>query len=327
MIDVTQEFVAEFVKLRHGSGLEAANLRTKVGTRLRELCAILSGDSDRAIRAKVGAAVRRLAADFPVADQEAIILALGADPARHHVHLSDRVEVLARGLSVSSRTARRRIEMALDKLAQEAATELARSAGPPEDPEQGWYVRRFEALLRLDTAGPELIERRCVVAERDGLKRIVARFSLPRRGNDTPRVREVFADVQQGARIEQWERQGEGHFRYLLGLPRALRKGDEHTYIMVFRVPPDDPIRPHYAFVPLVACESFELRVRFDPDRLPRAVWRLNKMAPRRLGDEPSPGESLVLDDAGEVFLRFGNLRQGFGYGMGWLPATDPVAG
>jgi hypothetical protein len=314
----------EFAKLRHGWGLEATNLRGRVGPQVRWLCGVRADAGDREIRRRVLAVLQELSAAFPEHDRLALAFALATAPGTQLPRLAERVELLAERFSCAERTARRRIIRAFDRLAEEAVARIAADAGAAEDPDKGWYVSRLESLLRLDCPTPELIERRTIVARHDGLRRIATRFSLPRpdgaHADGVLSDATVVADVQQGARIESREREGEAHFRFVLTLPRPLRQGDQHTYTMVFRVPESQPVRPHYAYVPLLACDEFQLRVRFDPLRPPRAVWRFQRVPPRVLNDRMVPGESLDLDEAGEVVLDFSRPETGFGYGVGWTP-------
>jgi hypothetical protein len=130
----------------------------------------------------------------------------------------------------------------------------------------------------------------------------------------------LAVDVQQGARLRKQERQGDAHFFFLLDLPRALHRSEEHSYTMVFSVPPDQPMPPLYAFVPLVDCDWFRVNVRFDPNRLPTEVWRLERMPPQVLYDRLIPGQPVELDDGAEAVLEFENIERGFGYGIAWLP-------
>lgn len=325
MPDVKQLLVEEFVRLRHGWGLEAVNLQERIGPHLADLADISPDDPDRTIRRKISALVKQLSDELPAEDRLAIAVALGSEPGLQHSRLNQRMQILAERLHCAERTARRRVDRATDRLA-ESAVALAQEGGAEvDDPDKGWFVRRFDALLRLDTPAPELIEEREIIATRDNLKKISARFSLPQRLDGEAVARELHADMQFGARIEAQERQGEAHFRYLLDLPRVLRRGERHTYRMVFRVPDGHPIRHHYAFVPLVRCESFGVRVRFDPRLPPRVTWRLDHLAPRNLDDHPTPGSPLELDDAFEVALEFNRPELGFGYGIGWLPGQSPA--
>ena len=73
------------------------------------------------------------------------------------------------------------------------------------DPDQGWFVKRLKALVRLDTAEPELIEERLIVATRDGLSRISAQFTVPRLEDGRDGERRVAADAQHGVRITDAE--------------------------------------------------------------------------------------------------------------------------
>jgi len=321
MSSAEDQFVQEFTGLRRGWGLWDTSLRTRVGPGTRLLCGIRPDAEDRDVRRLVLTKVKQLSDGFAAQDRRAIAVALGAEAGYQLPLLAERIQRLAAEHCVSPRTARRWVDRAFRLLAEEAAASLLKEPDlAPDDSGQGWFVRRFEALMRLDTPGPQLIDKRTIVALKDGLSRISVRFSLPRRLEGDELGYAVEAEVQQGARIESHEKLGEGHFHYVLALSKTLRKGEEHTYTMIFRVPRDQPIRPYYAFIPLVASETFQVRVRFDPLRLPKAVWRIHRLAPRELADRPIPGEPLVLDDADEVMLDFAKVEQGFGYGVGWLP-------
>jgi hypothetical protein len=318
MSETERALVAELVRLRHGWGLAATNLRERVGPHLVDICGILPADNDRAIRQKIISTVKRLAADFAPEDQLAGDIALGAAPGAQQRLLSDRVALLAQRLTCAERTARRRMDRAFERLAEEAVAGLSVAADVDEDPERGWYVRRFEGLLRLDTPAIELTETKTIVATRPGLKKIAIRFSLPPRSDLGDARRDLHTDISFGARIASREREGEAHFRYVLDLPRALGLDEAHTYAVVFRLPVGETMRPHYATVPLVQIESFQARVRFDLDGAPEAVWRFERHAPRILGDPKVAGKALHLDDAGEVVEEFTRLERGFGYGVAW---------
>lgn len=179
-------------------------------------------------------------------------------------------------------------------------------------------MRRLEALLRLDGHEPELIEKRTIVATRSGLQRISGRFSLLPPGDCGHGPSLLSADVIQGARLESWERQGAAHFHFTLNLPKALNDGEEHTYTIAFRVPSGQPIHPHFAFVPLVTCDSFQLRIRFSVAHPPALVWRLDHLPPRILDDRSAVGPRLCPDNAGEVAVAFDRMDNGFAYGAAW---------
>jgi hypothetical protein len=123
-----------------------------------------------------------------------------------------------------------------------------------------------------------------------------------------------------GATLLSKEHDTGSRFRYLLKLPRTLRAGERHEYGLLFRVPHNQLMRTHYVFISPRRCDLFDLRIRFDPDRRPDQIWRVNETFHRALDEAPA-GDQLTLDPAGELHLRFYDLRPGFGYGAKW---TDP---
>ncbi|MCR6483150.1 hypothetical protein M8542_10005 [Amycolatopsis sp. OK19-0408] len=315
--------VRELTTLRRGWGLEAERLRGRLGPLVAAWCEIHRTTSEREARRVLREAISAAIADFPADDRLAVNVALGIAPGSQHALLSDRVGILAQRLRVSDRTARRRIDRAFARLAAEIEAGARPGEGVP-DPDEGWFVKRLKVLVRLDTEEPELIEERLIVATRDGLSRISAQFTVPRVEDGSDGERDVTADAQHGVRITGESREGQRHFRWLLDLPRPLARGDTHTYSLVFRIRDGRPIRPSYAFVPLVMCESVTVRVRFDPERPPRAVWRLDRVPYSVLSDPAQPGETLPLDGAYEVAQDFTAPQLGYVYGVRWLGQDIP---
>lgn len=313
----------ELTTLRRGWGLEADRLRDRLGPIVAGWCEIHRTANDREARRVLRDAISAAIAEFPADDRLAVNVALGIAPGSQHALLSDRVGVLADQLRVSERTARRRIDRSFARLAAEIEA-AAKPGDDVPDPDQGWFVKRLRAIVRLDTPGPELIEERLIVATRDGLSRITAQFTVPRLEDGHDGERHVAADAQHGVRITDAKRVGQRHFRWLLDLPRPLSRGDTHTYALVVRIEDGLPIRPSYTFVPLVACESFTVRVRFDPRRLPWRVWRVDRVPPSVLADPPQPGTPLPLDGACEVAQEFTAPQLGYAYGLRWLAGTLP---
>jgi hypothetical protein len=314
MAETRIAYVEEFARLRRGPGLNGHRLAERVGPHVRDLCGLAPNATDADARHQATAMVELLAKALPDDDQLAVEIALGISAESRLALLSDRVDVLARRLYCEERTARRRIERAFARLADEAMA-YSSTAGVPG---KGWRVRRLEALLRLDGPAPELTEKRTIVATRSGLQRISGRFSLPRSSDTGPGPGPLSADVVQGARLESWEAQGETHFHFTLAMPRTLKDGEEHTYTIAFRMPSGQPISPHFAFVPLVACSTFQLRIRFSTARPPASVWRLDQLPPRVLDDRSIGGPRLYLDDAGEILTAFEDMDNGFAYGAAW---------
>lgn len=309
----------EFTTLRRGYGIRATNVRKRIGPEIRRVCDIAPDADDPEIRTKLVSSVRWFSRELTVQDRRAIEIALCSERSGLLQLLNVRTEQLATELNLSPRTARRRIDRAFELLADEMLAARQPAPRSDSDPEKGWWVTRFSALLRLDTPTPQLVETRTIRATRDGLHRIVARMSLPHRDGVALDELRLNADLQQGARIVTQE-QTEGHFRYVLELPRRLNNGDEHVYTIAYRIPADQPIRTHYAFLPMVACEEFTVRVRFDPARPPALVWRLENLPPVVMFYDLPPGPAIELDGAFEAELTFRHMEQGFGYGVAWRP-------
>lgn len=326
------ESLARELRLQRGRwGLQSPDLRTRTAAQplLTQVFGVAPEDSAGEVRRKAIAAISRLTSDFPVEMRTAIDYALAISSDARFRTLSERETTLSEALQCSVRTARRRVQEAFNRLAEEAAAEYARlsdRARASDGPEDGWAVRSLESLLRLDTATPEVTETRTVVALRPGLRRIVTRFSLARLPAGTATAPDIQAEVQYGATLHApGRREGEGHFLHVLDLPRQLHVGEQHEYSMTYRIPEGYVIRPYYAFVPLVSCDTFRLRVRFGPDRLPTRVRRFHGIAQRRLADADLPGEPLDLDAVGEVAPTFDRIRAGFAYGIAWQPAAGDV--
>lgn len=310
----------ELVLLRRGRGVHESPLADRLGPLLRELGDVRPQDHDRAVRQKIRDVLAELAAELPddlrAAAEHA--LALGARPA---TQLAKRIEALAEQIHCSERTARRRMDEAAASMAR-AAAERADTAAET-DPGPDWRVRSFTALLRLDTAGPELYETRLIVAERP-LDRVVIRLDLPPLPDGGPPPPPLETEAIYGARVVNVDRGDAGrHYRLTVALPRTLQPEERTEFCLHYRVPPGRPIRDHYAIVPLAPCDQGRVRVRFAVDRPPAAVWPLSAVAPRQLDRATAaPGSPLLIPDgAGEVALGFRGLRQGHGYGLAWLPA------
>ncbi len=314
------ELLEELKALRKGRGVHASKLGEHVGPGLRELCGITAADSEESIRRKLtsrlGALVQTLPDDLGLAVQAAV----GLHPAAQQPFLGDRVQWLAEQLHRDRRTARRRLDDGLVRLAQAAAGPTNVPPPPVARTEDDWYVADFYALLRLDQPSPEAIERRGIVAARDGIGIIDALITLPRDPTDRTGAHDLQMEVLYGATLVGKEHDADSRFRFVLQLPTMLRAGERHEYGVLFRVPHNQAMRNHYVFTSTRRCDQFDLRIRFDPDRRPEQVWRVHEVFHRAI-DGPPSGERLALDPAGELHLRFAGLKPGFGYGAQW---TEP---
>jgi hypothetical protein len=316
------ELLDELKALRKGRGVHAGKISEHVGPGLREICGVLPVDGEEATRRKLTSRLVPMVETLPDDLALAVRAALGLHPMAQHPFLGDRVQWLADQLSRDRRTARRRMDDGLVRLAQAAAGPAAAPPRPASDADDGWYVSDFHALLRLDQPSPEAIERRGIVAEQGGIDAIVAMMTLPRDPTDRTGEHDLLMEVLYGATLLRKEHDAESRFRFVLQLPTTLRAGERHEYAVLFRIPHHQLMRTHYVFTSSRRCDLFDLRIRFDPDRRPDQIWRVNETFHRAIDEQPF-GDPLALDPVGELHLQFTGLKPGFGYGAQWtMPPT-----
>jgi hypothetical protein len=315
-----RQLVDEFKRLRSGPGLAAAALADRLGPRLAGLADVPPGAPRREIHRRLVGLLERLMRGLIDEDALAVRTALGLEPGAKLSQLTDRTNALAERLRCENRTARRRIALAFGHLAHTAAAELRWQEDPTAFRSTGWHVRRFDASLRLDRDGPELVERRAIVARVDGLRRIEARFSVLKLGEEPLGPADLAVEATFGTELVSLEQLSEAQFRLQLELSRTLARDEEHEYELEFRLGAGRRIQPHYAFVPMVDCERFDLRVRFDRGRPPTAVLRLDGVPYREFDGRFHPGQRITLDAHGQAALRFEGLDRGLMYGIEWVP-------
>jgi hypothetical protein len=304
----------ELRRLRKGRGVHAWHIGSLVGPELRRLCSIATTDDDATVRAKLVGTLRPLAETLPQDLRLAVFAALALDPDVRHPVLRERLAWLAERIDRDERTARRRVDAALGRLAEQASPVDAEAAN-------GWYVNTFDAVVRFDGRGCEVREQRTIVATRDGLDRILASISLPGHpgAGAAPRT-DPQVTLTEGGSILRRERPSSSHFRFVIGLPKPLLPGDEHSYGLLIRVPPEHRMRSHYVFTPRLPCREFTLRVRFDPRHPPRALWLIDKVHIRMLDDGRQCGEAVDHNAEGEAKVSFKGLFPGQCYGLQWTP-------
>lgn len=183
---------------------------------------------------------------------------------------------------------------------------------------ESWFVESFSALLRLDTEPIEALEQRVIVATSDGLSELATSVSVPRHPTDGDQAHGLESELLYGGSLELHEQPYESYFKNVIVLPRPLRKGEHHRYALRLRIPAGQRMSPHYVYVPFNRSDHFELRVRFDPRHLPRAIWALHGAPTAVIYERGPTHETLMPDRFGEVHVTFRALRLGLGYGVCW---------
>lgn len=305
----------ELKALRRGRGVHHRAIEERVGPELRRVCGISPGDDRAAVRAAVIDKLSQAAATLPAELALSASVALGITPETVDLlQLQDRIGWLAGRLKRDVRTARRRVDEACGRLAEVLGTGAAAVASARRG--VGWYVARFEAVALLDRTELVTVERRVIVAERDGLDRIVLAFSLrdPARGSPS----DLGIRVLYGGALEAPEEPAGSRVRIVLRLPRPLRATERHEYSVLTTLPPGRPMQKHYAYTPLTRCDAFRLRVHFDPERVPAGIRLVRDAFSRDLDERIAGGEELTPDRCGDLLLDFDDVLPGHGYGIQW---------
>ncbi|MEU4741672.1 hypothetical protein AB0G02_14575 [Actinosynnema sp. NPDC023658] len=305
--------VRELKSLRKGRGVLAGRISERVGPTLRATCGVTEGDEPGAIRRKVSARLVELAGRLPEDLRLATLAAFAIDDEARQPLYQDRVHWAAVVMDRDPRTVRRRVDEAINYLA-ELAVEVPRAR--PDGQPGGRRTTELHAVLTLDQARPQVIERHRVVVERDGLRELALTPPLPL---DRPRP---DVEVLYGGTLVD----GSGP---TLALPTPVLKGHSHDFAIRFR-PPTTRVMPSYLlYVPQHPCDLLDLRCRFGTTHAPLHVRALHG-AHRQDGQHRRDGVDPVhhvrrhaVDRAGEVHLRFRDLIPGLVYGVRWDAPGD----
>ncbi|MBL7261131.1 hypothetical protein [Paractinoplanes lichenicola] len=309
------ELSKELQALRSRKGVCRAGLYDHLGFRIRRLCGLTGRQPDSRTRAAVETWLTTLADTLLPEQRQAVLVSFAVGDGHRLGTLDARIGQLADLQKVSTRTARRLADAALEALVNAVAE------APDEEQSDGcgWRVSSLSCLFRLDTPTPELYELRTIVATRE-IAEITVRITLPPSGPDVgePAVEALF-----GTRIRGIEHDDGSSSRLItLTLPRPLAPDDTHEFWLHVTLPPGQPVRPHYAIVPLSQCDSGSVRVRFPRDRRPEEVWLLDEVAYPDLDARRASRKIVAPTPQGEVSRDFRSLREGYAYGIAWTPLT-----
>jgi hypothetical protein len=323
MSETARQFAAELQRLCRHQGMRAPKLAARCGPLLAELADLPHDASDLEARQRIQLLVDRLTVDCTRDEVRLVRCALASGDERMPAKLSERIGRVAGEIGYAQRTVRRRLAEVLGELGRVAAARRACEGG-----EHGhWYLRRLDAVLRLDGPQVRLTERRTIVARSDCLDRVTTRFSVPPAAAAAAAAaalgpQDLLVEIGYGAVLRKSRRLSDAMFEFDIELPTALGRGGEHEYEISFTLPAGWPIQPHYALVPRVECDLFQMKVRFDPERPPASVVRLDGIEYQELAGRCAPGPSVRLDPLGEAKLTFEHLVKRCMYGIEWLPGA-----
>ncbi len=305
----------ELRQLSRGRGVHALHIDRHVGPTLLQLCDLTTLDGPETVRRKVGDWVHAKTQQLPHHLRLAVTTPLGLNPDAQFRFLQQRINWLAAEQDRSPGTCRRRIDEAMTRLVEVALTPATGPGTTPVTREHTWHVRDFEAILSLDGDTPRCTESRTIVADRDGLDRIMWSLTLAR--HEDGASAKVDISVLHGAQLLSKEWPSPRRIMMHLGLPRRLKAGELHELVLQISLPHDQPMSPRYVFWPERRCERFRLVTRFG-EAVPSAVWRVDHVFHRDADEIDTGRDYLPANELGEVHVAFADLQAGHGYGIRW---------
>ncbi|WP_329054938.1 hypothetical protein OG738_16575 [Amycolatopsis sp. NBC_01488] len=295
------ELVQELKTLRKGRGL-AGRVEDRVGPLLRSACAVSEEDGLVAIRKKVSDRLTKWASDLPDDLRLAALAAFAISAEARQPLYQDRVRWAASRVDRDPRTVRRRVDEAIDLLAELASS----TSSPPAVPGDRWHTLSLSVALVVDE--PLVLEQRRIVADQDGVGSVDLAVSLPAGRAD------LSVTVLYGGTLVDRGMETSSRWGYGLELPRPLSRGEVWEWAVLFRPP---SLRPYLVSVPRQRCDEFDLRVRFG-GAPPAEIWVLEGAFQRDVSDPGYQGRPEQVDSSGEVHLRFRGLAPGLAYGARW---------
>jgi hypothetical protein len=289
-----------------------------MGPHLQTLCGFQGDDS--LLRDTLVQHLLAHAGGLPRERQDALAISLAIDREVEHLgNFTDRVDHLATLLTVSTRTALRRIGEAEHDLAREITAELKRNAGGAHFV-KSYYISEYRAIVdntsaHATPATVSVYQEREIVCVQTGLAEIPIRFELPGR-LDTPDPR-FDAHVQHGGRVITLRRPSPTGFELVVGLPSPLARRQSHRFGISFTFPAE-MVRAHHVITGEVTIRHFQLIVKFDPVRPPLWIRRVDGEDIRTLdafARHTAPPGTFPLDAVGEANLTFDHLSPHLAYG------------
>jgi hypothetical protein len=278
------DLVRELKTLRKGRAL-AGRVEQRVGPALRSACEVSDADGMVTIRTKVTARLSELSAQLPEDLRLAALAAFAITPEARQPLYQERMRWAAARVDRDPRTVRRRVDEAIELLA-----ELAASSSATSSPDK-WHTLSLTLALVLEESC--VLEQHRVVADQDGLRSFEPALSS---SSDEGSV--LYGGTLSEGTVE---------------LPSPLHRGESWEFAAVFKAGRASQM----VYVPRHRCEVFDLRVRFGKEG-PSEVLALDGAFERDVADPGYRGRAQQVDAAGEAHLQFRHLTPGLVYGARW---------
>ncbi|WP_370949035.1 hypothetical protein AB5J62_16195 [Amycolatopsis sp. cg5] len=312
------DLVGELKLLRKGRGISVVQLEQRVGPAMRAAFGIADADEVAEIRKKLTEALINLAASLPDDLRTAALAAFGLHEQARFPFYQDRVKWVAQAIQRDERTARRRIDEGIARIA-ELAVSVQAGESEPAYPSRSWHTEELRVALSLDQEVPEVFELRRVVADADDIDELDLALTLTNSRNRREKVGEddLEVDVFYGGSLSRRMMESSERFGLMLRLPKPLRRKARHDIALRFRAKLS---HPHYVCVPRHPVDLFDLHVKF-PQSMSGGIVKLENLFQDDARDPSARGEALTPDASGEVHVQFRKLAPGFAYGVRWEPA------
>ncbi|MEV0675981.1 hypothetical protein AB0I60_05595 [Actinosynnema sp. NPDC050436] len=309
-------FLSEELKaLRKGRGINGHEWVGRAGPRLRRIAGITEKDSTAVARKKVVTILDRLTRRLEGQRGRLARTALGFD-SDPEIRYLRRLELLEEDFDRGTRSLQRYSDEVMALLAENAVEEGARISDPLRD--DPWRTKVLRTTLLLDGPDVEVTESRTISSSRDGLSRIEHSITLPE-GGPTGLLDPVAMNLRAGfgADFTRLRRVTSNRVVFEVLFGRTLSAGEEHGFEFRLRLP---VMSPFYLCTPIYPCEEFELKIRFDRNRLPTPILVVDGALAHETADPAAAMGAAEVDSAGQVHHMFTHLRPGRSYGLRWQP-------
>ncbi|MBK6873288.1 MAG: hypothetical protein IPG94_18485 [Kineosporiaceae bacterium] len=308
----------ELARLRAGAGLQAPRLRRKLGPELWAACGVQASDNEATTRAKVTTRLEALVPGLTPVDALAVRVALNLESQYASRFFQERMDSLGRAIDRERRTAVRRVDDALNLLAEmldrsAAARPRVPTAGDPA--KSGWYIADFRAEALVSAELVVVDDFITVVATVDELDRLFTWWAAAPSEDDTS---QVSVEVLSGGTLSPDERLTRaGVWSGELVLATPLQAGE--SLDLHIRVGFTGPLERSFQYYPDRRVDRFEVQVRVDDSCGPIRAWLVDHEVMALVEDVSVPRPELAVHDGGRrASAVFEQLDLGLAHGIRW---------
>lgn len=311
------DLVRDLRRLRRGDALLGARIVERIGPALAKACGVEAADDQHQVRTKVTSRILVGCSRLADHDALAVTVALGLASDCRFRFLKDRLSWLAVAIDRDSRTASRRVNNALELLAEVLSQATPTEQEHPEYAPDGWYVARLQCVLTVARSHASLLETRRIIATSAGLSQLSLAWAAPHPPSGEANALDV--DLIYGGKLHRSPEATTGFWTGALQLPHPIAAGATHEFCV--RVSVQQQVQPYLVVSALRRHDEFDLRVKFAPDCLPSGLWSVDGRPERFIDEGTTWGRPLPVDRMGEASVYFAPLRRGLCYGMRWINA------